>query len=74
MKTAAIRDLRNNFSKIEAWLASGEQIRIERRGRPVAMLNPMPQTGRKAVTTPDVAARLSLENAVETRSTRRARR
>ncbi len=38
MKTATVRDLRNNFSKLETWLAEGEEIRIEKRGQPVAML------------------------------------
>ncbi len=40
MKTASVRDLRNNFSKLEAWLAEGEEIQIEKRGQPVATLSP----------------------------------
>ena len=30
MKTVTVRDLRNNFSKVEAWLGEGEEIRIEK--------------------------------------------
>lgn len=58
MKTATVRDLRNNFSKLEAWLGNGEKIRIEKRGRPVALLTAMPRGGGKAVKMPDFAARL----------------
>jgi antitoxin (DNA-binding transcriptional repressor) of toxin-antitoxin stability system len=32
MKTVTVRDLRNNFSKVESWLGEGEEIRIEKRG------------------------------------------
>ncbi len=38
MKTVTVRDLRNNFSKLEAWLGEGEQIQIEKRGQPIALL------------------------------------
>lgn len=53
MKTATVRDLRNNFSKLETWLAEGEEILIEKRGQPVAVLKP---TETKFVK-PDWAAR-----------------
>jgi len=39
MKTAAVRDLRNHFSKLEAWLAEGEQIQIQKRGLRKAAIN-----------------------------------
>lgn len=45
MKTATVRDLRNNFSKLEAWLAEGETILIQKRGRPVAVLSPKRMNG-----------------------------
>jgi antitoxin (DNA-binding transcriptional repressor) of toxin-antitoxin stability system len=38
MKTATLRDLRNNFSKLESWLAEGETIEICRRGQAIAVL------------------------------------
>jgi antitoxin (DNA-binding transcriptional repressor) of toxin-antitoxin stability system len=60
MKTATVRDLRNDFHSLEAWLAEGETIQIEKRGAPVALLTPIdsaaaPKTPRAR---PDVRARL----------------
>lgn len=43
MKTATIRDLRNDFARISKWLAKGETVEIVKRGRPVADL--VPKTG-----------------------------
>lgn len=40
MKTATVRDLRNNYLQLMEWLAAGEQIIITRRGRPIARLTP----------------------------------
>jgi antitoxin (DNA-binding transcriptional repressor) of toxin-antitoxin stability system len=59
MKTATVRDLRNNFSILEAWLAEGESIRIEKRGCPVAVLSPCEAPAGAGTTqaTPDFAAR-----------------
>ena len=59
MKTATVRDLRNDFASLEAWLAEGETIRIEKRGTPVAMLTPVGSTPTQPVSNrPDVRARL----------------
>ena len=52
MKTATVRDLRNDFAKLEAWL------RIERRGQPIAMLTPVRPSARKKIKMPDFMARL----------------
>jgi antitoxin (DNA-binding transcriptional repressor) of toxin-antitoxin stability system len=41
MKTATVRDLRNNFAMIEAWLRDGVEVCIEKRGEPLAMLTAM---------------------------------
>ena len=41
MKTATVRELRNEFSKLEAWLQDGQEIQIERRGEAIGMLTPM---------------------------------
>ena len=50
MKTATIRDLRLTFPKVEAWLASGETVRLTKRGRPIARIVPdTTPTGRKLV-------------------------
>ena len=38
MKTVSVRDVRNSFSKLESWLAEGEEICIERRGQPIGLL------------------------------------
>lgn len=57
MKTATVRDLRNNFAKLEAWLSDGEKVCIEKRGKPVAMLTAMRRSPGKKVKMPDFAAR-----------------
>ncbi len=59
MKTATVRDLRNNFSKLEGWLAEGEEIRIEKRGQPVAKLTALSaEEGKREFVKPDFRARL----------------
>ena len=40
MKTATVRDLRNNFARLSKWLDKGETIEIVKRGKPVADLVP----------------------------------
>jgi antitoxin (DNA-binding transcriptional repressor) of toxin-antitoxin stability system len=57
MKTATLRDLRNDFPKLEAWLGEGEEICIAKRGRPIAMLRPVNAAEVKKVRMPDFAAR-----------------
>jgi prevent-host-death family protein len=42
MKTATVRDLRNHYSQLLAWIAAGEEITITQRGKPVARLSPPP--------------------------------
>lgn len=58
MKTATLRELRNEFSTLQAWLDEGETIRIEKRGTPVAYLTPV-QSAPSTVPSnlPDAAAR-----------------
>jgi antitoxin (DNA-binding transcriptional repressor) of toxin-antitoxin stability system len=57
-KVATVRDLRNNFAKLESWLAAGERIEIRRRGRPVATLTPSAKgAAAGAVVLPDFRAR-----------------
>jgi antitoxin (DNA-binding transcriptional repressor) of toxin-antitoxin stability system len=58
MKTVTVRELRNNFPKLETWLREGEQIRIEKRGQPIAVLTAIPARRGKAARKPDFAARL----------------
>ena len=58
MKCVTVRDLRNNFAKVEAWLGEGEEIRIEKRGQPIGFLSATPKAGASGVNKPDFMARL----------------
>jgi antitoxin (DNA-binding transcriptional repressor) of toxin-antitoxin stability system len=40
MKTATVRELRNDFHRLSKWLAKGETIEIVKRGKPIADLVP----------------------------------
>ncbi|MBI3417431.1 MAG: hypothetical protein HY043_19230 [Verrucomicrobia bacterium] len=44
MKTATIRDLRNEFGKLSKWLEKGETVQIIKRGRPFARVIPEPKS------------------------------
>jgi prevent-host-death family protein len=56
MKTATVRDLRNNFASVAKWIEHGEQITITRNGHPFATLSPAtPKKPRKV----DWAARFA---------------
>lgn len=44
MKTASVRDLRNNFAKVSRWLEAGEKVEITKRGRPYARMSPAPKS------------------------------
>ena len=57
MKTATVRDLRNNFAMIEAWVKEGEQVRIEKRGEPIAVITAFSARKNKRVKMPDFEAR-----------------
>ena len=57
MKTATVRELRNSFSQLEVWLAEGEEIRIEKRGQPIAVLIAWKPTKGVHPTKPNFAAR-----------------
>ncbi len=59
MRTATVRDLRNNFAMLEAWLAEGEQVCIEKRGKPIALLTGVGRKRPGKVKTPDFEARLN---------------
>lgn len=59
MKTASVRDLRNNFSTLEIWLSEGEHISIVKRGKPLAILSPLNSaTKSTSPVQPDFQARL----------------
>ena len=40
MKTATVRDLRNNFASLAKWIEHGEKITITRNGETFATLSP----------------------------------
>ena len=40
MKTATVRDLRNNFARLSAWLAEGGSVEITKAGKAFARLMP----------------------------------
>ena len=59
MKTATVRELRNEFSKLEAWLGEGEEIQIEKRGKVVGVLTGPDRAARPEVfRKPNFMARL----------------
>jgi antitoxin (DNA-binding transcriptional repressor) of toxin-antitoxin stability system len=61
MRTATVRELRNEFPRIEAWVHEGESINISKRGKVIATLVP-PSSGTThvggKVPKPDIMARL----------------
>ncbi|MBL9179939.1 MAG: hypothetical protein JNM65_17895 [Verrucomicrobiaceae bacterium] len=57
MKTVTVRDLRNSFSMLEAWLLEGEDIRIEKRGQPIGLLRAWRSDSATQPVKPDFAAR-----------------
>ncbi len=57
MRTVTVRDLRNSFSMLEVWLAEGEEIRIEKRGKPIGVLTGWKPKGDTSSAKPDFAAR-----------------
>ena len=58
MKTASIREVRHDFSRILEWVANGEEVAITKRHKTVARL--LPATRKKATRAkvPDIRARL----------------
>jgi len=58
MKTATVRDLRNNFSRLEAWLAEGETVEIRKRGETIAELRQPARRQQKEPPMPDFMARM----------------
>ena len=44
MKTATVRELRNDFGTVSKWLEAGETVQVLKRGRPFARVVPEPKT------------------------------
>jgi prevent-host-death family protein len=57
MKTANVRQLRHAFGDVMEWVAAGQQVKIVKKGRVIALLSPPPRQKRKKVKLPDFAAR-----------------
>ena len=57
MKSVNVRDVRNRFSALEAWVEEGEKIEIRKRGKPIAWLVPIPQKAGLGFVKPNFAAR-----------------
>jgi len=60
MRTATVRELRNEFPRIEAWVHEGESINISKRGKVIATLVPVSANavaGNKVIK-PDIMSRL----------------
>jgi len=58
MKTASIRQVRHDFSRILEWVAGGDEVAITKRRVTVARLVPVARPKRPRAGMPDVAARL----------------
>ena len=58
MKTANVRDLRNRFPRVAAWIKQGEQVEITRHGKAFARLVPAPPEKPRRFKMPDFMARL----------------
>lgn len=58
MKTATVRDLRNQFPRVAAWIAEGEPVEITRAGKLFARLMPVAPVQKKKLVKPDIMAQL----------------
>lgn len=57
MKTANVRQLRHAFGDVMNWVADGQQVKIVKKGKVIALLSPPPRAQPKKVKLPDFAAR-----------------
>ena len=58
MKTATIRDLRNRFPRVAAWITEGEPVEITKAGKLFARLMPATPAKTPKLVKPDIMARL----------------
>lgn len=56
MKTASVRDIRQNFPRVMEWIADGESVAVTMRRKVVARLIPEPAPARKKPQSPDFTA------------------
>lgn len=58
MKTATVRDLRNQFPRVAAWVENGEEVSITKAGKLFARLVPVAPAPSRKLVKPDIMARL----------------
>jgi antitoxin (DNA-binding transcriptional repressor) of toxin-antitoxin stability system len=58
MKTASIREVRHDFSRILEWVTNGEEVAITKHRETVARLLPVTRKKSRQTKMPDVTARL----------------
>jgi prevent-host-death family protein len=58
MRTATVRDLRNNFARVSAWISSGQEVEITKRGEVMARLVPVAPTKKRKRPKWDMEARM----------------
>lgn len=58
MKTASIRELRDQLPLLEKWIEDGESVEITRSGKPFARLAPVPGITPTAPVWPDFLKRI----------------
>src|SRR5437867_2871012 len=58
MKTATVRDLRNRFPRVAAWIVQGESVEITRAGKVFARLVPTTPEKPRRFKMPDIMTRL----------------
>lgn len=58
MKTATVRELRNRFPRVAAWINAGEPVEITKAGKPFAHLVPVAPQKPRRFKMPDIMARL----------------
>ena len=47
MRTATVRQLRNNYTQVLEWVSSGQEVQVTRRGKIVARVIPPDETSPK---------------------------
>ena len=57
MKSANVRQLRHAFGEVMEWVAEGQQVKIVKKGKVIALLSPPPRSKPKKLKLPDFAAR-----------------
>jgi len=57
MKTANVRQLRHAFGEVMDWITEGEQVKIVKKGKVIALLSPPPRHKSKKLKLPDFATR-----------------